>query len=100
MGGNGEKLFAPAESLGIIVTKDAKDESAGVTISKVMPHGPAEAAGLLPGDRLLTLDGRWTDSVEDCYAALSAVDTSRPVDITLKRDRSPLKTTITVKPAI
>jgi predicted metalloprotease with PDZ domain len=100
MGGESEKLFAPTESLGIVVTKDAKDESAGVTISKVLPHGPADNAGLLPGDRLLTLDGRWTDSVEDCYAALSGVDSSRPIDVTLKRDRSPLKTKITVKPAI
>jgi hypothetical protein len=98
--GDVAKLFAPGESLGIAVSKDTRDESAGVTITTVMPHGPAETAGLKQGDRLLTLDGRWTDSVEDCYAALSGVDSSRPVDITFKRDGVPLKTRITVKPAI
>jgi hypothetical protein len=94
------RLFAPGESLGILVAKDAKDESAGVTVTTVMPHGPADEAGVQAGDRLLTLDGRWTDSVEDCYTALSGVDSSRPVDATLQRDRNQIKFKITVKPGI
>jgi hypothetical protein len=94
------KVFAPAETLGIQISKAAKDETAGVDITTVMPLGPAADAGLKPGDRLLTLDGRWTDSVEDCYRALDAVDSPRAVPVTVLRNGTQLSLTLTVQPGI
>ena len=44
-----------------------------MTIKEVLPGSPAAAAGLKVGDRLLTLDGRWTDSLADLYTAAGYV---------------------------
>jgi membrane-associated protease RseP (regulator of RpoE activity) len=79
------KSFAPKALLGVAVTKSKTDEDAGVVISAVSPGSPADDAGVKPGDRLLVLDGRWTDSVDDCYAALSAVESARQFTVVVLR---------------
>jgi len=98
--GSVAKFFAPAEVIGIQISKAAKDETAGVVIDTVMPQGPAADAGVQPGDRLLTLDGRWTDSVEDCYTALTSIDTARAVSATVSRNGKEISVEFMVKPAI
>ena len=35
----------------------------------VLAGGPAAAGGLKAGDRILTIDGRWTDTLGDAYVA-------------------------------
>ncbi len=94
------RVYAPRQSMGIVVAKDAKDTAAGVTITTVMPQSPAERAHILAGDRLLTLNGRWTDSIEDCYAALCGVDSSRAVSATILRGGKEINLRIKVEPAI
>jgi hypothetical protein len=94
------KFFSPTESIGIQVSKLDKDPAAGVLIAIVMPNSPADEAGIKPGDRLLTLDGRWTDSVEDCYSALSEVVTARTVPATVRREGKEQSVELKVKPAI
>ena len=44
----------------------------------VLPESPAALAGIKTGDRLLTLDGRWTDTVADCYIAAGHVHLRHP----------------------
>src|SRR5262249_31323277 len=63
------RILAPSALLGIRVEKAKEDKAAGVTVKDVLADSPAAAAGLKAGDRLLTLDGRWTDSVTDTYIA-------------------------------
>ena len=58
---------------------------------------PAAAGGLKAGDRLLTLDGRWTDSLSDAFIAASFVKPGSPAVLTVKRDGKEVK--LTVKPA-
>ncbi len=98
--GGSAKVYLPSESLGIAVTKSATDEAAGVVVSSVLPGSPAEEAGMKTGDRLLTLDGRWTDSVEDAYFALTAVDATRDVPAVLLRDGKQVSVQVKVKPGI
>jgi S1-C subfamily serine protease len=47
-------------------------------------------------DRLLTLDGRWTDSLADLYQAASQVKPGTPVQVVVRRGKKVL--TFTVRP--
>ncbi|MBL8800200.1 MAG: aspartyl protease family protein [Planctomycetia bacterium] len=89
-------VLAPASVWGVVVQKDEKDEEAGVTISQVRTGSAAAEAGLKTGDRLLTLDGRWTDSVLDCYVATAVVKPGTAVPVVVRRDGKEVK--LTVKP--
>ena len=45
----------------------------GVLVKSVAAGSPAEVSGLKAGDLLTTLDGRWTTTVADAYAAAAGV---------------------------
>src|SRR5207248_8185948 len=51
---------SPAGLWGFNIDKPSKDEEAGVLVSKVFATGPAARAGLQLGDRILSIDDRWT----------------------------------------
>jgi len=92
------RIVAPAAAWGFVVDdKDAKDEEPGVTVKDVVDGSAAAAGGLKSGDRLLTLDGRWTDSVGDTFSAASAVKPGGSVVLVVKRGNKEVK--LTVKPA-
>jgi S1-C subfamily serine protease len=94
--GNGKpKVAGPAGQWGIEVNKDAKDEDAGVTIKNVIPDSSAAKAGLKTGDRLLTIDGRWTDSIADTYRAASYAKPGMAAPVVVKRDGKELKFSVT-----
>ncbi|MGH7224243.1 MAG: aspartyl protease family protein [Gemmataceae bacterium] len=65
------KLLSPAAQWGLTARKKADDDEAGVDIKDVLPGSAAAAAGLKVGDRLLTIDGRWTDTLADLYEIAS-----------------------------
>jgi S1-C subfamily serine protease len=90
------KVLAPAAQWGMQVYKAADDEEAGVTIKEVLAETAAAEAGLKAGDRLLTLDGRWTDTVADCYTAAGHVKLGTAVKVTIRRAAKEL--VLTVKP--
>ena len=79
-------VLAPAAQWGLVTAKETRDEEPGVDIKMVLPGGPAAAAGLKAGDRLLTLDGRWTDSVADVYAAAGFVKPGTTVSVKVQRE--------------
>jgi hypothetical protein len=91
------RVAAPAGVWGFAVDKAADDEDAGVTVKEVVAESPAAVGGLKVGDRLLTLDGRWTDSVADTFIAASVVKPGREVAVVVKRDGK--EVTLKVKPA-
>ena len=80
------KVLAPGGLLGIRVDKKSDDDESGVAIAEVFAGGAAAAAGLKAGDRLLTLDGRWTDSVSDCYFAASRLQPGSKVAAEVLRE--------------
>jgi hypothetical protein len=75
----------------------ADDDGPGVVVKEVYEGGPAAASGLKAGDRMLTLDGRWTDSVTDAYLAASLVKPGRAAAVVVKRGDK--EVTIKVTPA-
>ena len=80
-------MLAPGGLFGLNVSEPADPlDSPGVTVKAVLPGSPAEAAGLKPGDILSSLDGRWTASVADTYAAASSVSPGRAVAAVVVRD--------------
>jgi hypothetical protein len=87
-----------AEGLwGVIVEKDKADEAAGMPVKKVYDESAAAKGGLQVGDRILTVDGRWTDSLVDLYTATSLVKPGRAVAVTVLRKGKEEK--LSVKPA-
>ena len=95
--GSGEpKMLAPAAQWGMIAAKETSDKEDGVTIKSVLPDSPAAEAGLKAGDRLLTLDGRWTDSLVDLYTAAGYAKPGETAPVVIKRGGKELR--LQVKP--
>lgn len=69
--------------------------SPGVPVTAVLPGSPAEEAGLRAGDILTTLDGRWTTSPNDAYAAAEGVEPGKPTELTILRDGEEKTLTLT-----
>jgi hypothetical protein len=91
------KVVGPAGVWGFSVEKKQDDAEPGVTVKAVVPGSPAAKAGLQMGDRLLTLDDRWTDTVVDCYRAAAHVRPGTAARLLVKRDGKEMNLTVTVQ---
>jgi len=91
------KVAGAAGQWGMVVGKDSDDESPGVELRKVLPGSAADQAGLKASDRLLTIDGRWTDSVGDTYQAAGFVRPGKTVPVVIKRDGKEVTLQVTPK---
>ncbi len=83
---NAPKILAPAAQWGLIADKGTQDDDPGIDVRQVLKGGAAAKAGVQAGDRLITLDGRWTDTVVDLYEAASHVKPGKTVPLVIKRD--------------
>ena len=71
---------------GLTVGEPEKDtETPGVPIAAVLAGSPAEKGGLKPGDRIITLDGRWTVSAADAHAAAVGAAPGKPAKVEILR---------------
>ena len=89
------KVVGPAGLWGFALKKAKADDEPGVAVAEVYEGTPAATAGLKVGDRVLTIDGRWTDSLGDAHVAVSLVKPGRKADVTLTRDGKPMTLSIT-----
>ncbi len=80
------KVLAPAAQWGLTAAKSEDDQEAGVDIKKILAGSAAAEAGLEAGDRLLTVDGRWTDSLADLYEIASHLNPGVTVPVGIQRD--------------
>jgi membrane-associated protease RseP (regulator of RpoE activity) len=95
------RVVAPRGLFGLTVAAMPGDDdraSSGVTITDVRENSPAASAGARVGDILTTLDGRWTTSVADAYAAAAAVAPGTGQGATLGVLRDGRELTLTVTP--
>ena len=90
------KVLTPAAQWGVLLDKDDKDLDEGVTIQEVLPGSAAAQAGLQAGDRLLSLDGRWTDSLADAYQAAGHIKPGSSAPVLIRRTGREME--LTVKP--
>lgn len=88
------KVAAPAGLWGLEIAKKTGDEAEGVDVQTVVAGGAAAEAGLKAGDRILTIDGRWTDSLGDAYTAASFAKPGRPVVVAVRRDGKEVKLSV------
>ena len=91
------KVLAPAGLLGIRVEKSKDDDADGVTVRDVLTGSAAATAGFKAGDRLLTLDGRWTDTVIDCYIAAGMLRPGAAANAQVLRDGKKVQLKVTVR---
>jgi hypothetical protein len=90
------KVLAPAAQWGLTFRgKKADDAEPGLTIEDVMPGSAADKAGLRTGDRLLTLDARWTDTLPDLYLAAAHVKPGASAKVKVKRETRETELTVT-----
>jgi hypothetical protein len=84
-------ILAPTAIWGLELEDEATGvESQGVAIRAVHPGSPAAVAGIRPGDTLVSIDGRWTTSVADAYAAVQNIKSGQPTPVNILRDQKPL----------
>jgi hypothetical protein len=93
-----KKTLAPAALWGFTVEKKTGDVEDGVMVKQVFGAGPAAAAGLQVGDRLLTFDDRWTDSVDDCYVAAGSIKPGTATKMVVKREGKEVE--LLIKPVV
>jgi serine protease Do len=70
-----------AEALGL-------EHPKGALVSRVMPDGPAAAAGLEQGDVILTFDGKPVEEMRDLPRLVAAVAAGKTVEIEIWRDHA------------
>ena len=80
-----EKKSSGLPTLGTIPGYAASDEP-GVEIDGIQPGGPAEKAGILPGDRLMKLKGKEVKDIYDFMHILDELTVGVETDIQVKRD--------------
>ena len=74
--------------------------AAGVPIKEVLEGSPAQISGIKPGDVLTTLDGRWTTSIHDVYAAAASIEPGKTVKAVILRDGEEKSVEITPREGI
>jgi hypothetical protein len=93
-----QRVIAPASLWGMQLTAATGSlTSMGVPIAVVYSNSPASHAGLKPGDLLTAIDGRWTTSIADVFAAAAKAEPGRATSVVIQRDGK--EQTVTVQPA-
>ncbi len=92
------RVLAPSAMLGLRLDKPSGGvDSPGVLIAEVYKDSPADRAGMKSGDVLISLDGRWTTSIADVFAAAGDVKPSRDAIVGILRKG--VEKTLTIRPA-
>ena len=68
----------------------------GVLVVEVAPDGPADRAGVQPGDVIVAVDGRPVETVEDLLGALRRHDPGSQVTIRILRGQEEREVTVTL----
>jgi serine protease Do len=68
----------------------------GVLVSDVMKDGPAEAAGMRPGDIIVEFTGAGIKEVTDLQRRVAAVEPGKAAGLTVIRDRRPTRLTVRI----
>ncbi|MCS7065486.1 MAG: M20/M25/M40 family metallo-hydrolase [Fimbriimonadales bacterium] len=76
--------------LGIIPDYTVEDGK-GVLLQGVSPNSPAEKAGLKAGDRLIAINGKRVQNIEEMMALYAELEPGKPAEVTILRDGQEIK---------
>jgi len=74
-------------------------ESGGLVVSGVDKGGPAERAGIRPGDRIRKVNGRVTNDVEDAQSSIYGAQVGDQLTLDVEREGKSRKVTLTLEEA-
>lgn len=89
--------MAALSSISSFSLKNLGLESSELYLSKVIEDSPAQAAGLLAGDRLMAINGTALIKWEDVINSIKSSDGKNPAKITVLRDGKNVELSITPK---
>jgi hypothetical protein len=93
-----QRVLAPLGVWGIRLGRPTGGlDDPGVPVAAVDEGSPAQKGGLKPGDVITTLDGRWTASIADVFAAAADAEPGRAAEVVILRDGKEM--TLSVTPA-
>ncbi len=93
-----ERVLSPSGVWGIRLGHPTGGlDAPGVPVAAVNDDSPARRGGLEPGDVITTLDGRWTASIADVFAAAADAEPGQPAEVVILRDGKEM--TLSVTPA-
>jgi hypothetical protein len=93
-----ERVLSPLGVWGIRLGRPTGGlDDPGVPVAAVDDGSPAHRGGLKPGDVITTLDGRWTASIADVFAAAADAEPGRAAEVVILRDGKEM--TLSVTPA-
>ena len=90
------RVLSPVGQWGFVPHKPTEDEDAGILVAEVLAGSAAAECGLKKGDRLLTMDSRWTDSLKDVYEIAAHLKPGVTVPLRILRDAKEM--TLKIKP--
>ena len=91
------RVAAPAGLWGLELAKAASDDAEGVDVKAVLTGGAAAEGGLKAGDRVLTIDGRWTDTIGRRLYRGQLRQAGQAGRVVVKRDGKEVKLTVSPK---
>ena len=94
-------LGIEAQTLSADIIKSANLETGGVLVTAIMRNGPAENAGLIPGDIMIAIDGKDVNSPDQAIETITELVPGSEVKINILRgwEQQELITRIAQRPA-
>ena len=75
-----------------------RDDPKGIWIERVIPESPAEKAGLLPGDQILSANGKEVRELKDLHDAVTEKGWGKEMTLTILREGMKTDITVTLPP--
>ena len=82
-----------------VILKQQKEDQKGLVIEKVLAGSPAEKAGLLPGDQLISVEGKEVTKVKDIHKVLEQKGWGAEINFTIIRGGTKKEITVTLPPS-
>jgi len=82
-----------------VILEQQKEGQKGLRVEKVIPESPAEKAGLYPGDRLVSVEGKEITKIKDIHHALEQKGWGNDITFTIMREGMEKKITVKLPPS-